>query len=320
MGVALVFPGQGSQAVGMGEDLRRWSTAAEAVFALADEATGLPLRAVCANGPEDTLTDTVYAQPAVVAHSLAALAALQEALATAGAPLRPIFCAGHSAGELAALAAAGFLDTSSVLHLVARRAALMAEVCRSMDGTMAAILGLDEGTVRTLCDEASGATGEWVQIANLNAPGQIVVSGHRLAVDAAGQLARQRGARRVLPLKVAGAFHSRYMEPAARAFAQEVAKAPLVDGAVPVVLNLTAEPTTEAAVVRGELEEQIVAPVRWADSVRYMADHGCRVFVELGPGQVLSGLIRRVAPDATVLNVEDVPSLEAAVAHLAGSS
>src|SRR5438874_8868009 len=297
---ALLFPGQASQQVGMGADFARTSPAARALFEIADRETKLPLSRVIAEGPLEQLTDTRFAQPAVVAASLASLRVLREQLdCLAIGP--PTFCAGHSVGELAALAPASGADELTILKLVAARAQLMAECCERVDGTMAAVVGLAEPNVAALCRQARDTTGQIVEIANLNAPEQIVVSGHRHAVDWLHEAAPLHGARRVIPLKVGGPFHSSYMRPAAEAFAARLAEADLRCPDLPIVLNQTGRATRDVHEIRSELSGQITAPVRWADSLQTMFEAGCSLFLEVGPGQVLAGLVRRTLPEARVL-------------------
>lgn len=313
---ALIFPGQASQHVGMGQEFCRLSPTAAEIFAEADRRTGLALQAAMANGPLELLTTTRYAQPAVVATSLVALHLLRQRLVEARLPA-PSFCAGHSVGEISALVAAGALDTLTALQLVAERARLMAAACEGVDGTMAAVLGLPEPPLAELCRQATDATGHTVQIANLNAPDQIVVSGHREAVAWLRQEAPRQGARRVVPLNVGGPFHSVYMRPAAEAFARVLDAVDLRAPNVPVVLNQTGRPTTDAQEIRRELAEQIAAPVRWSDSLQAMAAAGCGLFVEVGPGQVLAGLVRRTLPAAKAISVHNPETLEQAVVLLA---
>ena len=315
MAYALLFPGQASQQVGMGADFRRLSPTAREIFEAIDAATQLPISQVIEEGPLDRLTETQFAQPAVVATSLATLAVLRERLERSTAP-RPAFCAGHSVGELAALAAAEALDTQTALQLVARRATLMAEGCSHVDGTMAAVLGLDEVALQSLCEEASRAAGRTVQVANINSPDQLVVSGHAEAVAWLEREGRERGARRVIRLNVGGPFHSEYLRDAANAFARDLENVPIRSPRTPVVLNQTARASSDAAEIRRELGAQIAAPVRWADSLRLMADAGCTLFVEVGPGQVLAGLVRRTVPEARTIGVQDEAGLDAAVAAL----
>lgn len=300
----------------MGKSLWEQSPAAKQVFAEADRATGLPLTEVCFNGPAETLTDTEFAQPGVVAVSLAAARALEERLSAEGVILSPSYCAGHSVGELAALTYAGALTLADGLSLVAARGRLMAGASRAANGTMAAVLGMDEASLSNVCSEASAQAGATVQMANFNAPGQLVISGNRLAVERASELARAAGAKRVIPLEVSGPFHSIYMQPAADGFEPVVRGVNLATPSVPVVLNLSGEPSTDPAEIRGELVMQVVSAVRWSDSVLRMADAGCTHFIELGPGQVLSGLVKRTAKDVSVLNVEDGTSLESTAREL----
>lgn len=316
MSYALLFPGQGSQRIGMADGLAELSPEATRLFDAADRAAGLPVARVVAEGPPERLIDTRLAQPAIVATSLAALAALRIRLRDAGSP-EPAFCAGHSVGELAAAAAAGALDPEAAIALVARRAAAMGEACARADGTMAAVLGLDEPALAALCREATVASGESVEIANFNAPDQLVVSGHRAAVEWLQQHGRERGMRRLVPLNVAGPFHSVYMRPAAEAFAAALIGAPLRAPRVPLVLNRTARPATDPDEIRRELAAQVAAPVRWSESLRAMAAAGCTLFLEVGPGQVLAGLVKRTLPGAQAISVNDQESLAAAVEAVA---
>ena len=318
MPYALLFPGQGSQRVGMADEVRQLHPAAAIVLDGADSATGLPLGRVMAEGPAERLTDTRFAQPAVVATSLAVFSALRSRLDDARSPA-PAFCAGHSVGELAALAAAGALETEAALGLVAGRASLMGEACGRVDGTMAAVIGADGAALAALCGEASRATGETVEVANLNSPDQLVVSGHRAAITWLEHHGRERGLRRLIPLNVAGPFHSAYMRPAAEAFTTALAEVPVRSPHPPVVLNRTAQPTSDPEEIRREVAAQVAAPVRWSDSLRAMAAGGCTLFVEVGPGQVLAGLVRRTLPDARALSVNDEAGLEAAAAAIAES-
>jgi [acyl-carrier-protein] S-malonyltransferase len=326
--VAFVFPGQGSQAVGMGADVYQVSAAARAVFALADSAVGFPLSHLCFEGPEERLRETINTQPAIVATSLALLAALQEAAGATPAadgvpplssPLRPAFVAGHSVGEYAAVAAAAALDVAATLRLVHERGRLMHEAGQACPSGMAAVLGLDIPTLEAVCAEAvqrtqtniaaetaTSAAGAHpsdgqVVVANDNAPGQIVISGARRALDLAMDLARERGARRVVPLAVSGAFHSPVMAPATAGLAEAVEAAPIRDAAIPIIANITARPLTAAADVRAELARQIASPVQWTRSIEYLVGQGVTTFVEVGAGQVLAGLIKRIAKGATTL-------------------
>ncbi len=333
--IAFVFPGQGSQAVGMGADVFRASPAARRVYALADAAVGFSLSALCFDGPEEALRETVNTQPALVATSLALLAALQEAAGAApspdgepalNAPLRPALLAGHSVGEYAAVAASGALSIAATLRLVRERGRLMHQEGTVCPSGMAAVLGLEPGTLEAVCEEATHQVREElgtqadasdahpglgrVVLANDNAPGQIVISGERAALDRAMELAKARGAKRVVPLAVSGAFHSPVMSPAARALAAVIQEAHIHDAQVPVVANISARPLSAAEDVRMELAGQIESPVQWTRSVELMVDQGVTAFVEIGPGQVLSGLIKRIAKGAATLSLgswADIP-------------
>lgn len=322
--IAFVFPGQGSQAVGMGADVYRASPAARRVFAIADETVGFPLSQLCFEGPEEQLRETINTQPAIVATSLALLAAVQEAAGASEVhdsepsltgPLQPAYVAGHSVGEYAAVAAAGALDIAGTLRLVRERGRLMHQEGQACESGMAAVLGMDASTLEAICAEATeqtlaeqGAAGTHpgagrVVVANDNAPGQIVISGARHALDLAMSIARERGAKRVVPLAVSGAFHSPVMAPASSGLAAAVAAASLRDAEVPLVANITAQPITLAGDMRSELAQQIAAPVQWTRSVAYLAEQGVTTFVEFGAGQVLAGLIKRIAKGVTILSV-----------------
>jgi len=309
--LVLLFPGQGAQYVGMGAELRAACPDAARVFEQASEALGIDLVALCERGPAESLTRTLYAQPAVVATSLAALAAFRATVAQCGLSITPVAVAGHSVGELTAIAASGACDVPTILRLVAERARAMERACAEHDSGMAAVLGLEEAAVRDACAAASAQTGEPVEVANYNAPDQLVIAGTARALSQASEEVQRRGARRVVPLKVAGAFHTSLMRGAAAAFAPHVRMAPLQPPQVPVVLNTSGQEVTSAEALRVELEAQIASPVRWAQSMARCAELGAEVFVELGPGQVLSGLARRVVRGAQTLNVQDTASLAA---------
>ncbi|HEU5015838.1 MAG TPA: ACP S-malonyltransferase [Roseiflexaceae bacterium] len=308
MSVAFIFPGQGAQAVGMARDVYETSAAARAVFEQADEALGVAVSRLCFDGPDETLTATENAQPAILTASLALLAALAE-----NANVAPFvaehaaFVAGHSLGEYTALVAADALDLATAVRLVRRRGELMAA---ATEGGMAAIIGMDEAQLEVICREAS--TGDaTVVIANYNAPGQLVISGATAAIERAGALAKANGAKRVLPLKVSAAFHSPLLQGAADGLAPAVREAPMTDARVPVISNVTAEPLTSAESIREELVAQVTAPVRWIASVQRMAAMGVDTFVEIGPGSVLTGLIKRIAPEARLVNVNSITSVQA---------
>ena len=278
----------------MGASLREASVRAEELFRLADQVTGLPISTLCSNGPKEDLTQTAVAQTAIVVTSLAAAALLEETL---GTPPHAIAVAGHSVGELAALCWAGAIDVETTIRLVSERGRLMGRDSDAADGTMAAVLGLEELLLDQVCRQASTSTAR-VQVANVNAPGQIVISGNRGAVEHASKLALAAGAKRVLPLTVGGPFHSSYMEAASRDFGSLVRGVPFRSPRVPVILNTSAIPTQDPSLLAGELIDQIVSSVRWEPTIRTLASLGCTTFVELGPGQVLTGLVRRTLPDA----------------------
>lgn len=294
MTIAFIFPGQGSQVVGMGKELVERSAAARAVFDQANTVLGFDLAALCFDGPEDALTATQNAQPAILTTSIALLHALREA----GATLEPTLVAGHSLGEYSALVAAGALDFAAALRLVRRRGELMAA---ANDGTMAAIMGLDLEPLAAIC-ESIREHGPCV-IANQNAPGQLVISGATAAVQAAMEQAKAYGAKRAIQLNVSAAFHSPLMSAAATDLAAAIAQTTFNDARIPVVANTSAQPIQTAAEIRRELVEQVTAPVRWIGSIETMVQHGITSVVEIGPGSVLTGLVKRIAPQLTRRNV-----------------
>ena len=302
-GVAYVFPGQGSQEVGMGRDLYESSRAARAVFDEADSALGFPLSRLCFHGPEEELRQTANAQPAIMTMSIACLRATAEMKEQAGVPLHPVFVAGHSLGEYTALVAARVLDFGDGVCLVHERGRLMQEAGLGRPGGMVAILGLDEAAVREICRE-SGA-----EVANFNSPGQIVISGSKRALERATRLAGKRKARKVIPLQVSGAFHSSLMQPAVQGIAEAIAKLQFHHPTIPIIANSTAQPVTTAAAVRAELLSQLTSPVRWQGSVEYMASSGVKTFVEFGPGRALAGLIERIREGLEVLNIGHIAHL-----------
>ncbi len=303
-GTAFLFPGQGSQAVGMGGPLARCYAVARETLAEADLVLGFQLSRLMFEGPLEELTRTENAQPALLAHAVAAARVLEER------GVVPRIAAGHSLGEFSALVVTGALGYADALRTVRRRGELMAEAGRVRPGAMAAVLGLDDAVVEAICAEAS-AEGEVVVAANLNAPGQVVLSGDAAAVARAADLARGRKARRVVPLQVSGAFHSPLMEPAARGLQEALAVVALTDSSVPVVANVTAEPVTGAGEIRRLLVTQLTSPVRWHASMLRMVALGHSDFLECGPGKVLSGLARRVTGVATAAAVGEPEDVEA---------
>jgi [acyl-carrier-protein] S-malonyltransferase len=296
----------------MGTDLVAESPEALRLFILADSLTGLPIARLCAEGPLERLTQTDVAQPAVVVTSLAALAVLQSKLDFDFAA-----AAGHSVGEYAAYVAAGVFDAETALRLVHARAQAMAAACNQVDGTMAAVIGLEESPLRQACLAAS-SNGSSVEIANFNAPGNLIVSGARDALERLTSTAKAAGARRVLALNVGGPFHSMYMRPAADSLSEKLGEVDFQPAQVPVVANASAEVVETSAALRAELAMQVYSPVRWIETLHRLAAMGCDKFLEVGPGNVLAGLVRRTLPDASVASFGSLADLDAAKAVLAG--
>jgi [acyl-carrier-protein] S-malonyltransferase len=292
----------------MGRQLADASPAARNVFEVADATLGWPVSTVAWQGPEGHLNDTRQTQPCLVATELAALAALREALPA----LTPASVAGHSVGEYAALAAAGVLSTEDALRLVGRRAELMSE---QGGGGMLAVIGLTRHVVAQVI--AMVGTPDRVIVANDNAPGQVVISGQSDALDEAAEALGSAGARRIIPLRVSGAFHSPAMAGAGRQLQQAFEGVTWHDASIPVISNVTAEPVTDAASIRQLLARQVSSPVEWVASIQRMRDEGVDTFVECGPGNALSGMVRRIAPDARTCNVSDPVTLAASVEALA---
>lgn len=306
---AFVFPGQGAQVVGMGKDLAEAYPAAAAVFAEVDEALGEKLSDLIWQGDIETLTLTQNAQPALMATSMAAFRALEaEGFGIADTA----FVAGHSLGEYSALCAAGALSLPDTARLLRLRGQAMQEAVPVGQGAMAAILGLDLAAVEEIARDA--AQGEVCQAANDNDPAQVVISGHRAAVERAAGLAKERGAKRALMLPVSAPFHSALMQPAAAVMAEALAGVEIAPPAVPLVANVRAAPVTEPGEIRRLLVEQVTGSVRWRESVAYLAEAGVTEFWEVGAGKALSGMIRRIAKDAVVRNIGvpgDIAALKA---------
>lgn len=300
MTIAFTFPGQGSQAVGMGKELADAFPEARAVFQEVDEALGESLSDIMWNGPEDGLTLTANAQPALMAVSLAAMRVLE----ARGLDLKAsvAYVAGHSLGEYSALAAAGSLSVGDAARLLRIRGRAMQEAVPVGKGAMAALLGLDMDAAREVAEEA--AQGEVCQAANDNAPGQVVVSGHKAAVERAIDIAKAKGARRAILLPVSAPFHCSLMAPAADIMADALASTDLAAPAVPLVCNVLARPITAPTEIRQHLVEQVTGTVRWRESVAWLAENGVDTIVEIGAGKVLSGMARRIAKelDAVAVN------------------
>lgn len=285
---AFVFPGQGSQVVGMGRDVAAAYPEAQRTFEEADDILGFALSDMCFHGPTEQLDQTINTQPAIYVCSMAILRALH----TRQPDAVPGFLAGHSLGEFTALTAAGTLRFAEGVRLVRERGRLMQEAGQRQPGAMAALLGLDAAAVADVCRQASASTGQPVVIANDNCPGQVVISGAVKALELALELAREAGARRAIRLAVSIAAHSPLMESAAAAFRDALAAATLCDPETPVYTSATAR--TDAATIRAELYRQLTQPVRWSESVTAMIDAGATSFIEIGPGDVLTGLLRRI--------------------------
>lgn len=299
-GVAWVFPGQGSQAVGMGMALAADYPEVRALYDQADALLGYSLSDLCWNGPAEDLQQTKHAQPALLITEIAHLTALR--LRYPGEFDHARMVAGHSLGEYSALVASRSLKLETALSLVAERGRLMQGVGPALGKPtgMAAVLGMPDDALAEVC-EAAG-----VDIANLNAPGQVVISGPLDALDSASTLAKEKGARRVMPLSVSAAFHSRWMRPMSDEFATYIDRAHFADPIMPVVANVTARPVHHPDEIKRLLREQTYSSVRWTATVEYMTAHGVDTFVEIGPGKVLSGLIKRIAPDARLFSSEDL--------------
>jgi [acyl-carrier-protein] S-malonyltransferase len=304
--IVLLFSGQGAQKVGMGKDFAEKSATARQMAATADQALGFSISEIMFEGPDEELTITSRCQPALYLNGLMALAMIRERLPD----LKPVAAAGLSLGEFTAHAAAGTFSFEDGLRIVGKRGAFMEEACNATEGSMAALIGGEEEQVQAL------ATAVDVDIANLNAPGQIVLSGTVAGIDAAVARAKEFGIRRAIKLNVAGAYHSRLMQSAQDKLAAELAALELKIPSIPVVCNYAATAVSEAAEIRSMLEKQVTGSVRWTASIQALIAMGHRHFLELGPGKVIAGLVAKIDKDAIVQSVEDLPSLEAAVEAL----
>lgn len=314
-GVAFLFPGQGSQTVGMGQALAAQFPVAAATFAEADETLGFALSKLCFEGPEAELTDTINAQPALLVTGVALLRVLEQELGEIAPVLSstPVYAAGHSMGEYSALVAAGAASYADALRLVRERGRLMKQAGVQNPGMMAAILGLDEAPVAEICAKSAAETHGVVQVANDNCPGQIVISGDKAGMDAAMTALSQAGARKVVPLAVSIAAHSPLMQPAADELRAAIDATPLADPRVPIIGNTNAQPLTTAAEIRDELAAQLTGGVRWTASMQRALADGVTDFVELGPGDALVGMMRRIDRGANRHSVGDPTGVAAFV-------
>ncbi|WP_042456298.1 ACP S-malonyltransferase [Neobacillus dielmonensis] len=302
--IAFVFPGQGSQAVGMGKDLAEKYPEVMDYFKKADQKLDASLSRLIFEGPKEELTQTINTQPALLTTSLAILEYFRKSGITAD------YAAGHSLGEYTALAAAGALSFEDAVYLVRKRGEFMERAVPNGEGTMAAVLGMDRDKLSAITEEVT-ESGSTVALANLNCPGQIVISGTRQGVELAGSQAKESGAKRVLPLEVSGPFHSPLMKPAAEQLNSILNEITMEDAKLPVVVNVTAEPMTDAQTIKAKLIEQLYSPVLWEDSVRKMIALGVDTFIEIGPGKVLSGLIRKIDKSVKTYAVSDEESAHA---------
>ncbi|GLY10522.1 ACP S-malonyltransferase [Pseudobacillus badius] len=307
--IAFVFPGQGSQAVGMGKALADEYQEVRELFEAADQKLGFSLSDLMFNGPEEKLTLTMHAQPAILAASIAALRIFEKEGIT------PDFVAGHSLGEYTALAAAKALTFEDAVYAVHKRGQFMEQAVPAGEGTMAAVLGMERSLLQEVTAEVT-ASGETVGLANLNCPGQIVISGTKNGVALAGERVKEKGAKRVLPLNVSGPFHSSLMKPATEQLETVLNGVEVKDCETPLIANVDAKPVVKAEDIRAKLLQQLYSPVLWEDSVEALIEAGVDTFIEIGPGKVLSGLIKKVNRKVTTYAVQDGASIQEAVKAL----
>ena len=301
--IAFIFPGQGSQAVGMGKDLYENFDSAKKVFDTADMTLGKSVTTLCFEGPEENLKQTVNTQPSIVTMSIAAMEALKSQL-----DIAPSAVAGHSLGEYCAMYASGVMSLETTLKAIQKRADLMGE---TKGGAMAAILNAPDGSIEKALEEASSSG--YVDVANYNSPAQVVITGDESAVQKAGELLSAAGARRVVPLAVSGAFHSKFIENAGKEFANFVSELELSDAKIPVYTNVDASATTSSEDFRTKMPRQIYSSVRWTQTIENMVNDGIDTFIEIGPGKVLAGLNKKINASVKTYNIYDKDSLESTV-------
>ncbi len=307
--IAFVFPGQGSQAVGMGKELAEKNPEVMEYFKKADDTLKYPLSQLIFEGPKEELTLTIHTQPALLTTSIALFKFFEKS------GIKADYVAGHSLGEYTALVAAGALSFEEGVFTVRKRGEFMEAAVPNGEGTMAAVLGLERSLLSAVTSEVTDS-GNPVSLANINCPGQIVISGSRKGVELAGVKAKEAGAKRVLPLEVSGPFHSPLMKPAAEKLLKVLDGINLVDAKIPVVANVTAEPVSSAAEMKDKLLEQLYSPVLWEDSVQKMIELGVQTFVEIGPGKVLTGLIKKIDKSVKTYSVSDEESAQAVMEAL----
>ncbi|MBA4538110.1 ACP S-malonyltransferase [Bacillus aquiflavi] len=311
--VAFMFPGQGSQTIGMGKQLADRNPFVKTFFDKADEKLSYELSKIIFEGPEDELTKTMNAQPALLTASIAILEYFKQS------GIKADFVAGHSLGEYTALVAAGAITFEEGVYAVRKRGKFMEEAVPNGEGAMAAILGIDREALQAVTDEIT-SSGHLVQLANINCPGQIVISGTKEGIKLASVKVKERGAKRAIPLKVSGPFHSLLMKPAAESLQTVLNEMTIKDAEIPLIANVTASPVTEADDIQQRLIEQLYSPVLWEDSVKNMIELGVDTFIEIGPGKVLSALVRKIDKTVKVVAVSDEASYQAAIKVLKGET
>ena len=311
--IAFLFPGQGSQVVGMGNDFYQEIVESKEIFDKADRRLEQELKKLIFEGPQDTLTLTYNAQPALLTTSMAILEYVKKF------NIHADYVAGHSLGEYSALVAAGVLNFEDAVYAVKKRGEFMDEAVPAGQGAMSAILGMAPEDLERITSEVS-ENGNSVQLANLNCPGQIVISGTAAGVEKASALAKENGAKRAIPLVVSGPFHSELMKPAAEQFNQVLSELNFKDASTPVIANVTAQPVVSHMEIKDLLVKQLYSPVRWEESIRTMIQNGVTTFVEVGPGKVLTGLVKKIDRSATTHNIFDLESLKVTVDKLKGEA